>query len=163
MSTKHVKHEVHSIPDVNGPDVKEVWQGLVFRPEVRMLNGTGPVTSPMRTLFVDGSPESRRAFEWCDEHAVDMSVQITDPGNPVVLHDRFLHVDFVGFERIKIGIELARKLEDETNALIAAAPILDSWKVSTEEYGVVDSTLKAEEQERRLLMEQAVQKFESSK
>lgn len=143
------------------PAAKRTADGLVFRDEVRMLNGRGPLNAPMRTLYVDGSDESLKAFDICEQANIDFSVQAIAPGEPVVLHDRLLHIDFTGVNEVRQGVELVAGLYQTVRSSIEGAitPSMRTHAASRKD--VVEAAIEAEAEERHKVMQHAIAAFRS--
>lgn len=138
------------------PEVKKTPDGLVFRENVRMLNGSGPLNEPMRVLYIDGSSESLKAYEACENAHLDFSVVVTDPGSGVLLHDRLLHTDFRGLEAVARGIEFARRLYDQMEPLIDEALPEAMRALAEQRDNPVAAAVEAEREERHTLVQRAM-------
>lgn len=134
--------------------------GLVFRDTVRMLGDAGPLNPPMRTLFVDGSPESEFIFAVCENAGVDYSLVLVDPGEGVVWHDHLLYCDYHGLANIRSALAFAQKLYGEMDSLIDEA-LPESMRLhSPQDQEEARARLELERAERKRLMEEAVARFQ---
>lgn len=124
-----------------------------------MLNGSGPINEPIRTLYVDGSDDSRRAFELCSNAKFDFAVEITEPGTEVLFHDGLLHVDFTGLDEIKTAIELANKLYAKAGMHVATA--LQASPLQPSEH--TRQAVEAEKEERERLLHTAMLQYKRSR
>jgi hypothetical protein len=131
--------------------------GLVFRPEMNMLGPEmGPLNTPMRTLYVDGSPESEEIYAICEELKIDYSIVVVSPGEGVLWHDHLLRTDFVGGDRIRAALQFALKLYA---ALDAEIDQLQLPALSESERSENERRLQAERDARQRLMALAIDQF----
>lgn len=137
--------------------------GLVFRPEVRMLNGTGPLTAPLRVLYMDGSPESLRAYEACADAGIDFSLVVTEPGEGVFLHDGLLHLDFNGQEAIERGVAFAKDLYSQMEPLIVEALSSGPWGEAWQGDRSVAEAVECEREKREGLLSEAITNYRESR
>jgi hypothetical protein len=142
----------------NGEIAGGNYRSLVFRSSTRMLNGAGPINEPIRTLYVDGSDDSRRAFEMCSNAAFDFSVEITAPGTEVFFHDGLLHVDFTGLDEIKTAVEYANRLYAQAGTQVADALQASMLRPGTHTRQAVE----AEKEERERLLHTAMLQYKHS-
>jgi len=98
----------------------------------------------------------------CDEYDIDFGVQLVEAGSNVILHDHVLHIDFRGLDRVKVGIQIARQLYEETQSSIEAAiPPLMRARSRVEEQQV-GKTFDAERSARDGLMQQAIECYSAA-